>query len=353
MEEIEQWKTMEYYSKYQISNFGSIKHIERNEIIKGSINGDGYAQVSLYPDNNDIGLGKKPLRIHRLVAKLFCFNDDQKKNIVNHMNGNKLDNRSINLEWTTTLENTRHAAKNNLLKITNHRAVMRICPKTKETKIYESITKAFEDNEDVLKYDTYIINACNRTQKTAGGFIWNYVSKTTITNEPDGKEIDGYKNYIITNTGEIYSKSTKKFLKPSLNGGGYHVIDLHGEYDETKEIENYTRKRNMKRKKFRVHYLVAKHYIENNEPERKTEVNHKDKNRINNNVENLEWVSSKENLQHAHNKKVYKYKGNELVENYESILEASTKNDINPKTLSSMIKNKTVKFGFSYQFEKL
>ena len=104
----EEWKTKKYYSKYTISNLGRVKHIARDEIIKGSINGDGYIQVSLYPDNNEIGLEKKPLRLHRLVAELFCSNDSpEKKNIVNHLNSDKLDNRSINLEWTTNLENTR------------------------------------------------------------------------------------------------------------------------------------------------------------------------------------------------------------------------------------------------------
>ena len=58
-------------------------------------------------------------------------------------------------------------------------------------------------------------------------------------------------------------------------------------------------------------------------------------------------------MQHAHNKKVLKCKDNKIIEVYESMTNASEKNNINPKTLSSLIKNKTIKFGFYYQFEKI
>jgi hypothetical protein len=119
-----------------------------------------------------------------------------------------------------------------------------------------------------------------------------------------------------------------------------------------KESKDYTRKRHERRQKFRVHILVAKHFIDNDNPEIKREVNHKDKNRSNNNVSNLEWVSSLENLRHAHNKKVFQYnKDNNLIKVYESSVQASKENNINPKTLSAAIKRKTLTEGFYWKFE--
>lgn len=52
-------------------------------------------------------------------------------------------------------------------------------------------------------------------------------------------------------------------------------------------------------KRIRIHRLVAFYFIENPDPKRKTQVNHTDGNKLNNTMWNLEWVTPKENVQHA------------------------------------------------------
>lgn len=71
--------------------------------IKPAIKKDGYYGVCLKDGNR-----QKNVYIHRLVALAFIPNPEHKPQ-VNHKNGNKLDNRVENLEWTTAQENTRHA----------------------------------------------------------------------------------------------------------------------------------------------------------------------------------------------------------------------------------------------------
>ena len=100
------------------------------------------------------------------------------------------------------------------------------------------------------------------------------------------KKIDGYEDYMISNFGNILSlkNGDKKILKPFLESKNrYYMITLC---------------RNGQKKKFLVHRLVAKYFCENKE--NKKVVNHIDHNTHNNYYENLEWVSTQENIHHSY-----------------------------------------------------
>lgn len=105
------------------------------------------------------------------------------------------------------------------------------------------------------------------------------------------KQVEGYKNYIIYEDGRLWSKNVRKFLIPFP----ISRRDKNG----NKEYMAYKLSNNAKEKIFQVHRLVAIHFIPN--PENKSEVNHKDGNKLNNHVDNLEWVTHTENVQHAFN----------------------------------------------------
>jgi len=102
------------YPKYKISNRGRIsKTIGAGRVIikKLSTKREGYAGVALWN-------GKKntTFLVHRLVAKAFIPNPNNLP-IVNHKDGNKLNNNIENLEWCTSKENAVHYINNNINKI--------------------------------------------------------------------------------------------------------------------------------------------------------------------------------------------------------------------------------------------
>ena len=104
------WKDIiNFEGLYKISSDGEIVNIARNKILEPNKSGR-YLYYSLYKNGN-------PLYkyLHRLIAESFVENVDNKPQ-VNHIDGNRRNNKINNLEWVTASENITHAHKNNLIK---------------------------------------------------------------------------------------------------------------------------------------------------------------------------------------------------------------------------------------------
>ena len=97
------------------------------------------------------------------------------------------------------------------------------------------------------------------------------------------KDIKGYEGlYGITSCGKVWSYRSKKFLKPIVIKNGYLQVNLH----KDKECSHYY-----------IHRLVSEAYIPNSE--NLPEINHKDENKTNNCLQNLEWCDHKYNINYG------------------------------------------------------
>jgi hypothetical protein len=95
--------------------------------------------------------------------------------------------------------------------------------------------------------------------------------------------ISGYEGlYKIAKTGEIYSVLRNKTLKHQTQSNGYKTVNLW----KDKKVKTCT-----------IHRLIAQAFIPN--PNNKPVINHKNLNKADNSIENLEWCSHSENIKHA------------------------------------------------------
>ena len=100
---------MKIYKGYEIHRDGTIYNKDGSPK-KLHCNSRGYYMVDIYDDGK-----KKRWFLHRLIAKLFIPNV-KKYQVVNHIDGDKLNNDYKNLEWTTHSKNNKHAYKIGLKK---------------------------------------------------------------------------------------------------------------------------------------------------------------------------------------------------------------------------------------------
>lgn len=178
----ERWKDIRgYEGLYQISNNGEVKSLGRqitlfgkgpksrvmyrkDRILKNGIDNAGYKYVNLAKNGVN-----KTVSIHRLVAEAFLSNKKGLRD-VNHKNGDKLDNRVCNLEWTTHSDNIKHSY--DVLKRNRERQALRRKVMCQESgRIFRSIKEA----ATYCNVSTTTITACIKGKKRSiNGTHWSY-----------------------------------------------------------------------------------------------------------------------------------------------------------------------------------
>lgn len=173
------------------------------------------------------------------------------------------------------------------------------------------------------------------------------------------KDINGYEGYYqVSNFGNI--KSLERIIENSGTHTGYYKIKERVlKPRENKKRSGYyelSLKKDGVEKRFKVHRLVACAFIDN--PDNKTEVNHIDGDKSNNHVSNLEWVTGKENKEHAwktglsnadHKKRPIKCNENGMC--FESVVHASKELNCDRRSIFRVLKGEwssTKNMTFSY-----
>ncbi len=169
------WKDIEgYEGHYQVSDSGRAKSLKfgKERILKLCVNTAGYYQVILCNGT------KKGKVIHRLVAKAFIPNPENKRTI-NHKWGDKKDNRAVALEWATYSENHLHAYRELGKKPTwidnygkDHNRSKSVAQYSKDGEFIQS----FDCQTDAAKKTGIsqgsISLACSGRQKITCGYFW-------------------------------------------------------------------------------------------------------------------------------------------------------------------------------------
>jgi hypothetical protein len=161
MEEI--WKDIAgYEGVYKVSNYGNVYSFKSNKNLSHSYNTYGYAHVGLVKNGKH-----KVVMVHRLLAIAFIPNPNNLP-VINHKDGNKLNNSIDNLEWCTRAYNNRHARENGLHRGGGLKKPIVAIIGNEIVKEYSSGVEASKDG-----YNPSSISSCiNGKSKAHKGFIW-------------------------------------------------------------------------------------------------------------------------------------------------------------------------------------
>ena len=270
---MDEWRRIPRFPKYEASIDGIIRLVSTQRILKQTLQ-DGYFKVCL---------DKKIQRSHRIIAETFLPNPDNLP-IVDHIDHNPLNNAVSNLRWVSNTENANNRVMNR-----NNRSGAQGVYQTRDLRWRGNVffqqrrydIGTHSTREDAIHAREIVL------ERLRNGTHPEPVSRPNHRERippPDGqwKAIQGYQAYFVSPLGQVWSSVTGKLMKPLIRKG-YSTVGIYR--DEGSRYPSRPL----------VHRLVAEAFLPN--PMNLPIVDHIDRNKDNNTVENLRWVTDLENRQ--------------------------------------------------------
>jgi hypothetical protein len=163
---MEEWKPINDFPEYEVSNLGRVKSIIKNQVIRQDKNRDGYPIVSLYSRGQ-----RKTKGVHRLIGLAFISNPDELPEI-DHINRDKTDNSVSNLRWANRSDNCiNRDVKNN----TGHKNISQRANsglfRVSISRNNERIIKCFKTLEEAIVYRDSILNPLPSVKASCGRVV--------------------------------------------------------------------------------------------------------------------------------------------------------------------------------------
>jgi HNH endonuclease len=275
--------TLEEFPWYVICRNGQIWSKCKRRYMKAS--GKKYLRLKLIGAvDGETPAPKIDCAVHRVVAKAFCPNPNGYL-YVDHLDSNTKNNAASNLEWVTSGENIkrshakpgRKSIKLPVLQFTKNKEFIAEHPSIRDASL----------TTNTNQWDIHSV--LTGKIKSAGGYLWEYKTKP-----PDRKRIvipgevwkphPKHKKCEVSSLGRVFSNKSNTILTQSLNSSEYYTATVDG----SPRL---------------VHRLVVETFIgEAPEDMSSPVVNHKDNNKLNNRLDNLEWLSTSDNVKDAYAK---------------------------------------------------
>lgn len=288
---MEEWKWIPgFEGQYQASSFGQIKSFKINKKQGQIMSGN-----TLKDGRKRVNLNGKKYLVHRLILMTFDPNGyTDELCLCLHLDGDPQNNNIENLKWGSYKDNA------------NDEIMFQRCKQTKKK------TEQYRKKQQLIQ----------------------------LENE-EWKDIKGYEgDYQISNFGRVKSLKRKTPMIMSL------ILS------RTQDYYSIGLTKNSQKNQFSIDRLVAEHFIPN--PNNLPEVNHIDEDTTNNNVNNLEWVTHSQNVQHSAHKQSYPIAQYDLDDNliatYPSLAEMERQTGFARSNISSAIKRKGFSHGYKWRY---